>query len=90
MIANKYLLPVQDPSIQTKQLHLVMKSQIPVPIETSSRIRTGIPLSSIDSKIYIYTCMVPTSSKSPQDPHTLGITFCRHVIVVGGVSSQLL
>ena len=41
--------------------------------------------------MYVYTkASIPTYSKTPSYPHTHRISFCRHNVVVGGVSSELL
>ena len=41
--------------------------------------------------MYVYTkALIPTYSKPPPYPHTLRTAHCRHNVVVGGVSSELL
>ena len=46
---------------------------------------------SIPFLMYVYTkASTPTWSKTPSYPHTQRVTLCRHNVVVGGVSSELL
>ena len=41
--------------------------------------------------MYVYTkASTPTWSKSPSYPHTQRVTLCRHNVVVGSISSELL
>ena len=34
--------------------------------------------------------LIPTCSKTPSNSHTQRVAFCRHNVVVGGISSDLL